>query len=176
MSASATDPYAVLGLTAEVSDGELRRVYRALVKRHHPDHNGGSPESTVRFAQIQDAYAQVARARRAPARSEPTVRAAEQDPGIETRIADLERELAAARAAQRKARPAGPVRQAAPSGARKQPRRATPHELGYYDTDDSITRIIDDAAAGLGDRLKDARRSELSRRLTDLFGSSHEQK
>jgi hypothetical protein len=176
MSTSATDPYAVLGLTPEVSDGELRRVYRALVKRHHPDHNGGSPESTVRFAQIQEAYARVARARRATAPSGPTVRAAEEDPGIEKRIADLEHELAAARAAQRKARPARPVRQTAPSGAPEQPRRPTPHELGYYETDDSVTRIIDDAATGLGDRLNDARRSELSRRLTDLFGGGHEQK
>jgi hypothetical protein len=172
MSASATDPYAVLGLTPQVSDAELRRVYRALVKRHHPDHNGGSPESTARFAQIQDAYARVARARRA---SGPPPAAAE-DPGIEKRIADMERELARARAAQPNARPSQPIRQPGPSRAYGQAGRPTPHQLGYYETDDSITRIIDDAAAGLGDRLKDARHSELSRRLTDLFGGTHEEK
>jgi curved DNA-binding protein CbpA len=170
MSASAGDPYAVLGLTPEVSDGELHRVYRALVKRHHPDHNGGSPESAARFALIQDAYARVTLARRA---TRPA--AAAQDPSIERRIADIERELAGARAAQRSARPAEPIGGAAPSAANGQAGRPTPHELGYYETDDSITRIIDDATAGLADRLKDARDSELSRRLTDLFGGTHDE-
>jgi curved DNA-binding protein CbpA len=64
MSRPGSDPYAVLGVTPQVSDDELRRAYRTLIKRHHPDHNGGSPASTVRFAQIQDAYARVAQARR----------------------------------------------------------------------------------------------------------------
>jgi len=178
MMSTASDPYAVLGITSEVSDGELRRVYRALVKRHHPDHNGGSQESTARFAQIQEAYARVARARQGGAGSSgpsgPAVRDAGEDPGLETRITDLERELAATRAAERKARPARPMRPAAASGAYGQPRKPTPQELGHYETDDSLTSIIDDAAAGLGERLKGARRSELSRRLTDLFGGNHE--
>jgi len=174
MSAAGTDPYAVLGLTPEVSDGELRRVYRALVKRHHPDHNGGSPESTARFAQIQEAYARVARARRSPGLAASTVRATDDDPGIQKRIEDLERELAATRAAQRKSRVVPPM-QAAPSGAYGQPRKPTPHELGYYETEDSLTSIIDDATAELGERIKGARRSELSRRLTDLFGGAHDE-
>jgi DnaJ domain len=182
---AASDPYAVLGLTPEVSDSELRRVYRALVKRHHPDHNGGSQASSARFAQIQEAYAWVARARQGagpsgsrqgPGPSPPPPRAASEDPGIEKRIADLERELAATRAAERKARPVRPTRTAATSGAYGQPPRPTPQELGYYETDDSVTSIIDDAAADLGERLKGARRSELSRRLTDLFGGNHEEK
>lgn len=182
---TASDPYAVLGITPEVSDGELRRVYRALVKRHHPDHNGGSQESAARFAQIQEAYARVARARQGlgPAAARegrgpagPAPRAAAEDPGIEKRIADLERELAATRAAERKARPVRPTRAAATSGAYGQRPRPTPQELGYYETDDSLSSIVDDAAAGLGERLKGARRSELSRRLTDLFGSTHEDK
>jgi hypothetical protein len=96
--------------------------------------------------------------------------AADEDPAIEQRIADLERELAAAKAAERKARAANPTREAAASSG--PPRRPTPAELGHYETDDSLTRIIDDAAEGLGERLKDARRSKLSRRLTDLFGGS----
>jgi DnaJ domain len=185
----AGDPYKVLGVTPEVSDGELRRAYRALVKRHHPDHNSGSPESSARFAQIQEAYASVARAREAagpspnraagrshPSRgSEPATRAAGQDPGIEQRIADLERELAATRAAGRKARPTGPMRSATAGGAYAQPPKPTPEDLGHYETDDSFTSIIDDAAAGLGERLKGARRGALSRRLTDLFGGNHEE-
>jgi DnaJ domain len=183
----AGDPYAVLGVSPEVSDGELRRVYRALVKRHHPDHNGGSRESSARFAQIQEAYASVARAREEGGRtrpldpadrgrpSEPAGRGADRDTGIEQRIVDLERELAAARAAKRKAPPARPPRAAA-DGAHAQRRKPTPEELGHYETDDTLTSIIDDAARGLGERLKGTRRSELSRRLTDLFGGGDEEK
>jgi curved DNA-binding protein CbpA len=170
MSRPGSDPYAVLGVTPQVSDDELRRAYRTLIKRHHPDHNGGSPASTVRFAQIQDAYARVAQARRRAGASGQALSAADEDPAIEQRIADLERELAAAKAAERKARAANPTREAAASSG--PPRRPTPAELGHYETDDSLTRIIDDAAEGLGERLKDARRSKLSRRLTDLFGGS----
>ena len=46
-----------------------------------------------------------------------------------------------------------------------------PEELGYYTTDDSFTKIIDDAADELGERLRksDAKR-QFSRRLSDLFG------
>jgi hypothetical protein len=198
MSRPASDAYAVLGVRPDVSDGELRRVYRGLVQRHHPDHNGGSPESAARFAQIQEAYSVVTRARQGsggaqsatrtgqqatptsprPPRTGPQAprtgpsppRAAAADPGIEKRIADLERELAAARAAGRSAGPARPAREPAASTGSGQPPRPTPEELGHYETDDSFTSIIDDVAAGLGERLKDARRSDLSRRLTDLFG------
>jgi DnaJ domain len=167
----AGDPYAVLGLAPEASDGELRRVYRALVKRHHPDHNGSSPESSARFAQIQEAYASVLRARQEAGPSRPAARGADRDPGIERRIADLERELAATRAAGRKA---GATPADGAGDAYGQPRRPTPEELGHYETDDSFTSIVDDAAAELGERLKGARRSGLSRRLTDLFGGSRE--
>jgi hypothetical protein len=169
MSGLGGDPYAILGVTPDVSDGELRRVYRALVKRHHPDHNGGSPESTARFAQIQEAYARLARLRNTPTASGPTVRVADDDLGIEQRIADLERELSATRAAARRARPAG---RAAVHGAYQQPPKPTPEELGHYETDDSFTSIIGDAAAGLTEHVKGARRSEFTRRLTDLFGGS----
>ena len=169
---SAGDPYAVLGLRPEVSDRELRRVYRTLVKRHHPDHNGGSPESTARFAEIQEAYAQVGRARLGAGRAGPAAGAAHEDPGIEQRIADLERELAATRTAERIARPARPSQAAAAGNAHRRPPKPTPEELGHYETDDSFTSIIDDAAAELTERLKRTRRSELSRRLSDRFGGN----
>src|SRR5437870_5007272 len=50
------DPYQVLGVPAGASSEELHDAYRRLVKLHHPDHNGGSPESTRRFQEIQEAY------------------------------------------------------------------------------------------------------------------------
>ncbi len=169
------DPYAVLGVSPEVSDRDLRRAYRALVQRHHPDHNGGSPESTRRFAQIQSAYAAVGELRRQSAGA-PTPPAAAADPGVEARIADLERELALQREAERR-RMQERARLAREQAARRvapadQPRRRpTPEELGYYSTDDSFTKIIDDAAEQLGQRLSggDAKK-QFAQRLSDLFG------
>jgi hypothetical protein len=187
MSDAAIDPYAVLGISPDASDGELRRAYRDLVKRHHPDHNGGSAESTARFAQIQSAYAVIAQWRRSP-QSDPAaaaqpVGAAEPagarfeaaDPNIESRIANLEQELAQMRAAeQRQARERArqaAARQPAAGAAPTGPRRPTPEELGYFTTDDSFTRIVDDATEQITERLRgsDAKR-QFTRRLSDLFG------
>ena len=101
MSEAALDPYAVLGVRPDITDIELRRVYRGLVKRHHPDHNGGSAESARRFAEIQNAYAAIAQRRRgagatASGAPEPGSQAtAPEDPQMEDRIATLEREMAA---------------------------------------------------------------------------------
>ncbi len=199
MSEAALDPYAVLGVAHDVSDIELRRVYHRLVKRYHPDHNGGSAESAERFAQIQTAYTQIAH-HRAPPQATPAphwttgttggtgstaatgAQHAAGDPDIEDRISSLEREMAAIRKAeQRRADEQARVarertRQAAESvnaagSDQTQQRRPTPEELGYYTTDDSFTKIIDDAADQLGERLRksDAKR-QFSRRLSDLFG------
>jgi hypothetical protein len=40
-----TDPFAVLGVTAEASDDELRAARRKLAKELHPDHAGGDTEA-----------------------------------------------------------------------------------------------------------------------------------
>ncbi len=82
--------------------------------------------------------------------------------GIEERLASLERELAVIRAAER-LRAQEPTRPA--------PRRPTPEELGYYTTEDSLTKIIDDAADSLAQRLdrSDTKR-QFTRRLSDLLG------
>jgi DnaJ-class molecular chaperone len=181
MSNAAVDPYVVLGVARDVSDIELRRVYRGLVKRYHPDHNAGSAESAARFAQIQNAYAQIAHERRPPQPEPPGQSAARTsgvpvtnaprpappgggDSGIENRIASLEREMQALREAEQQR--AQEVR-----ANQTERRRPTPEELGYYTTDDSLTKIIDDAADQLGDRLhgSDAKR-QFARRLSDLFG------
>jgi DnaJ domain len=209
MSEAAADPYAVLGVAHDVSDIELRRVYRGLVKRYHPDHNGGSAESAARFAQIQNAYDQIAHHRASPpqgtqqthgaagtAGGAPTAGSARtaggtsgaadeqhaaSEPGIEDRIASLEREMAAMREAERRraeeqARVAREkLRQAAARGAAtgtsQAEGRPTPEELGYYTTDDSFTKIIDDAAGEFTERLrKSDAKKQFSRRLSDLFG------
>jgi molecular chaperone DnaJ len=49
------DHYATLGVPETVSDAELRRVWRRLARRWHPDHAGA--QSTCSFQKISAAYA-----------------------------------------------------------------------------------------------------------------------
>ena len=51
---SRDDHYTVLGLTRSVGGAEIRRAYRLLALRHHPDRAG--PEGTARFQRIAEAY------------------------------------------------------------------------------------------------------------------------
>jgi curved DNA-binding protein CbpA len=194
MSEAAIDPYAVLGVAPDVSDIELRRVYRGLVKRYHPDHNAGSPDSARRFAQIQSAYAAITQRRRgtpgaaggtsaggSPGQASGQATEPAADDPIENRISSLEREMAAMREAeqrrtQEKARQAREQAAKAAAAQRFQAAqnlrvRSSPEELGYYTTDDSFTKIIDDATEQFGERLrKSDAKKQFTRRLSDLFG------
>ncbi len=53
--AASEDYYALLGVSEQVSAAELRRIWRHLAKRHHPDHAG--PDATAAFQRISAAYA-----------------------------------------------------------------------------------------------------------------------
>lgn len=173
MSDAALEAYAVLGVGPGASDAELRLAYRELVKRHHPDHNGGSPESAARFEQIQNAYAAITRLRETRGHG-----VDEPDHGMEQRIAAIEAELARQKAARQAAAAraeatarAEAARQTAAGANSDQPSQPTPEELGHYTTEDSFTKIIDDATEGIAERLRssDAKR-QIARRLSDLFG------
>jgi curved DNA-binding protein CbpA len=50
------DFYAVLGLAHGASSEAVKKAYRALARRHHPDTNAGSPASEQRFKAIAAAY------------------------------------------------------------------------------------------------------------------------
>ena len=47
----AKDPYAILGLTSEASEREIKRAYRKLISQHHPDKLGDVPEALKRRAE-----------------------------------------------------------------------------------------------------------------------------
>jgi DnaJ-class molecular chaperone len=51
------DPYEILGVAPSASADEIRKAYRALAKRWHPDTNPDKPEAEARFKAISAAYA-----------------------------------------------------------------------------------------------------------------------
>jgi molecular chaperone DnaJ len=50
------DLYKVLGVSKEAPQDEIRRSYRRLARKYHPDANPGDKEAEDRFKQIQHAY------------------------------------------------------------------------------------------------------------------------
>jgi DnaJ-class molecular chaperone len=50
------DPYDVLGVAKSASAGEIKKAYRQLAKKYHPDHNKSDPKAKERFAEVNAAY------------------------------------------------------------------------------------------------------------------------
>ncbi len=53
------DPYKVLGVSRDASDEEIKRAYRALAKKYHPDLNPGDQEAARKMQQVNAAYEQI---------------------------------------------------------------------------------------------------------------------
>ena len=53
------DPYKVLGVSPDASDDEIKRAYRALAKKYHPDVNPGDQEAARKMQEINAAYEQI---------------------------------------------------------------------------------------------------------------------
>ncbi|QCE35055.1 J domain-containing protein [Acetobacteraceae bacterium] len=51
-----SDLYATLGLTKTATDDEIRKAYRRLAKKYHPDLNPDNKEAEEKFKQIGKAY------------------------------------------------------------------------------------------------------------------------
>ena len=54
-----TDPYKVLGVSPDASDEEIKRAYRRLAKKYHPDLNPGDAEAARKMQEVNAAYEQI---------------------------------------------------------------------------------------------------------------------
>lgn len=49
------DYYAILGVPRTATTGEIRKAFRALARKHHPDRNPGDAEAERRFKEVSEA-------------------------------------------------------------------------------------------------------------------------
>ncbi len=51
------DPYRILGVASDATDEKIKKAYRALSKKYHPDANLDNPElAEQKFKEVQEAY------------------------------------------------------------------------------------------------------------------------
>nr|WP_319386206.1 J domain-containing protein [uncultured Roseibium sp.] len=50
------DPYSVLGVAKNASEGDIKKAFRKLAKKYHPDQNKDDPGAQQRFAEVNQAY------------------------------------------------------------------------------------------------------------------------
>lgn len=53
------DPYKVLGVSPDASDDEIKRAYRKLARKYHPDYNPGDENAAKKMQEINAAYEQI---------------------------------------------------------------------------------------------------------------------
>jgi molecular chaperone DnaJ len=51
------DYYDILGVKKGATDDEIKKAYRGLAKKHHPDKNKGNKDAENKFKEISEAYA-----------------------------------------------------------------------------------------------------------------------
>lgn len=56
MNPSNQDPYIILGLSPGATGKQIKKAYRRLAMKFHPDKNQDDPEAEKKFKQIQRAY------------------------------------------------------------------------------------------------------------------------
>ncbi|DAZ94701.1 TPA: hypothetical protein N0F65_000016 [Lagenidium giganteum] len=59
VAARSNDPYKILGVKRSASESEIKRAYRSLALKWHPDKNPGNPKAEEEFMRIGSAYDQL---------------------------------------------------------------------------------------------------------------------
>ena len=63
-----TDPYKILGVSRDATDDEIKKAYRELARKYHPDNYANSPLADLaeeKMKEINTAYSDIQKARAA---------------------------------------------------------------------------------------------------------------
>lgn len=103
--AKTKDPYAILGIDTDATEGEAKRNFRILAKQYHPDRNPGDKAAEAKFKEVHAAWEAVKGI--LPKSAIPFPDIDPDDPGFEDAIADWMMAMDAA--GPKKAAPAAPA-------------------------------------------------------------------
>jgi molecular chaperone DnaJ len=56
MMSGKNDYYEILGVAKNASEAELKKAYRRLAMKHHPDRNAGNTQAEIQFKEAKEAY------------------------------------------------------------------------------------------------------------------------